>query len=226
MKRVWALHVTANALLLWLVWIWLGIRDARAWQIAITAVLGLAIVAGALWLHGTTWNWAATREWKLLPLRRLAVFALVLAVFLLISWGLGKLPLDRAAVWIGSLLTIQSRKPVNPAMIGRVLYWLRWFVQWVIVPVLLLPIAGGDRRQSLRPRFWLEYCAVLIAGFLVPGWLLHWAPKFGNTSAEVASFIVRFGVAYGLAIAGWIALAFFSSGGRPPVTQPTTASLP
>ena len=113
----------------------------------------------------------------------------------------------------------------------RIFNAVRWFVQWVLAPILLLPVAacgfGRDSlRQSRKPRFWLEYIVVLVAGFYLPGKLIHWVPRLQATAAEVISFVVRFGIAYCLAVAGWLALAFFSSGGKPAVTQTSTAPLP
>lgn len=225
MKRAWLAQFAGNAVLLFLIWEWLGIRDARAWQLALTASLGLIIIAGTLWLHAATFHWFASRDWRV-PLRRILIFAGALALFLLLAWGLDALPLDRWSVWTGSILTFKSRKPVNPATVLRVMQGVRWFLKWIVLPVLLLPVAAGKPRQSLRPRFWLQYIAAVVICFWLPGKLIHWTPRFEATVAQVVSFLFRFGIAYCLAVTGWLALAFFSSGGRPAATQPSTAPLP
>lgn len=230
MKRLWLIHLGANAVLLWLLWEWLGIRDARAWQLILTAVTGLLLASAAIFLHAGTFHWIATKEFR--PHRRgIVKFSAVLGIFVLICWLLSLPPWYRAAVWTASYLTFHSRKPVNPVLIGRAIEGLRCFIQWVLVPILLLPIVThGFRRpswqQSLKPRFWLEYIAVAVVCFYVPNRLIHWVPALDATAAQVASFIARFGLAYCAAVAGWLALVFFSSGGKPAVNQPSTAVLP
>jgi hypothetical protein len=206
MKKFWLLQFAANLALILGFYEWLGIRDSRISQLILSTVLGLALIAGTVFLHSRTFH--------LPPVR----FAIVLAIFLLICWGMGAIPLDKFGLWIASSLTYRLRKPVRPDLIQRILDYLRIFVQWIVVPLLLL-----GRRS---PKFWLEYVLILLGAFWVPSWLIHWTPKLTATALQVASFILRFGIAYCLVVTGFTALWLFTSPGKPVESQPSTVPVP
>ena len=206
MRKIWFLQFIANALIVFAFYEWLGIRDSRASQLILSALLGLAIVAGTVFLHSRTFH--------MKPLR----FAAVLLVFLLICWGLNQIPLDKFGLWLASTLTFKSRKPVKPDSVVSVLAYLKLFVLWIVVPVLLL--------QRRSPRFWLQYTGVVLLAFFVPSLLIHWTPKLTSTALQVTSFILRFGVAYCLVTTGFVALWRFTGSGKPVESQPKTVALP
>lgn len=52
MKRLILTHLLGNALLLLLLYYWLGLGEAPASAVAWSAAIALVIVAGACWLHG------------------------------------------------------------------------------------------------------------------------------------------------------------------------------
>jgi hypothetical protein len=204
--RLWWLQFAANAVLIAVFYEWLGIRDSRVSQLLLSAIVGLALVAGTVWLHSNTFH--------VKPLR----FALILVIFLLVCWGLASLPLSKAAVWLASTLTFRSRKPVNPATMLTILNGVRWAFQWIVVPLILL--------QKKRPAFWLQFAAIALAAFLVPRALIGWTPKLTGTGPQAASFLVRFGLGYCLTITGFVAFSRLTSSGKPDVSQPITAPLP
>jgi predicted lysophospholipase L1 biosynthesis ABC-type transport system permease subunit len=206
MKKIWVLQFVANALIVFAFYEWLGIRDSRASQLILSFGLGLAIIAGTVFLHSQTFH--------MRPLR----FAAILLIFLLVLWGLNQLPLAKIGLWMASTLTFKSRKPVKPDSVVSTLTWLKLLIQWIVVPLLLL--------QRRSPRFWLQYIAVVLVAFLVPSLLIHWTPKLTSTALQVTSFILRFGVAYCLIITGFVALWRFTASGNPVESQPTTVVLP
>ena len=246
LKRLWLIQAGANLTLVALIYLWLGIRDARLSQLLATAILGALIAFIALWLHASAFAYFAGGQPPVLTpvfretIRRLAPFAVLVVLFLLVWWALNSLqaPLHRAAQWTASTLTFRSRKPVRPATVGAIFSWLLWLVQWVTVPILALPIAAavaksgwigfkpGAFQRSRDWRFWFAYLIAIAGGFYLPYRLVHYAPALHGTAAELLSFVVRFGLAYFLVITGWLALAFFSSGGSPRVTHPVTAVSP
>jgi hypothetical protein len=200
------LQFVANALIVYAFYEWLGIRDSRASQLILSFVLGLAIIAGTVLLHSRTFH--------IKPLR----FAVILLLFLLICWGLSALPLDKFGLWIASTLTFRLRKPIKPASVVRILIYLEMFIQWIVVPLLLL-----GRRS---PKFWLQYVAVALLAFFVPTLLIHWTPSLSATWLQVTSFVVRFGLAYCLVTTGFVAFWRFTSSGSPVESQPNTTALP
>jgi hypothetical protein len=206
MKKLWLIQFVANALIVFAFYEWLGIRDSRASQLILSFVLGLAIIAGTVFLHSRTFH--------MKPLR----FAAILLIFLLVVWGLNQIPLDKFGLWLASILTFKSRKPVKPDLVVSVLMWLKLSIQWIIVPLLLL--------QRRSPKFWLQYIAVVLVAFFVPSLLIHWTPKLTSTALQVTSFILRFGVAYCLVTTGFVALWRFTDSGSPVASQPNTVALP
>jgi hypothetical protein len=206
MKRLWLIQFLANAILLVVFYEWLGIRDSRVSQLLLSALIGIALLAGIVLLHSQTFNINPRR------------FALIFLIFLLICWGFSAIPLDEASVWIASTLTFRSRKPVNPATILALLNGLRWILQWIAIPLILL--------QRKRPAFWLQFAAIVLLAFLVPRYLILWTPKLAGTAPQILSFVLRFGIAYCLAITGFVAFARLTSSGRPDLIQPITAPLP
>jgi hypothetical protein len=205
-KRFWLLQFVCNALLLFAFYEWLGVRDSRASQLILSFVLGAAIIAGTVFLHSRTFH--------MKPLQ----FAAALLIFALVGWGLLSLPIDQAGLWLASTLTYRIRKPFNPATVTQALGWLRWFVQWIVVPLVLL--------RQRNPRFWWRFAATVVLAFLVPSYLVHWTPKLTATSAQVVSFVLRFGVAYLLITTGFVAIWRITSSGSPVESQPSTAALP
>ena len=196
MRRVFALHLVVNAALIVLVYLWLGIRDAHAWQVVLTFTLGVVMVSAALHLHAGTWYWMRAGEWRV-PRRTLLRCAAGLVIFAVAAWLLSFIPVERMGLWVASTFTFMSRKAVRPEMVQRLFSNLIWLLKWFVIPVILF---GGWRRG----RFWLLCAAVLLLSWYVPQGLVHWTPGFKSTAAEVASLAIRWSIAYVLCIAGWL----------------------
>lgn len=214
-RRLWLIHVLLNVALAFLVWLWLGIPDARTWQLGITAVFGLGILFVFLWLHGSTFRYFSENEPLLPPafrhsLKRLPVFAV---------W---------AALWIGFVMLVQRWTPS-----GKGASALQWALTWIIIPAVLLPLGAavmGHGRPALaayrNARYWLWAIVLLIAGLYVPYRLVLWVPTLTGFAMEAASFAIRWLAAYLIFVTAWLTLAYVSSGGSPRFSQPNTASLP
>ena len=203
MRRVASLHLIANAALIALVYVWLGIRDARASQIAATVLLGATLIAAALFLHAGTWHWMRTNNWRISP-RELLRFTLTIAIVLICWWLLSLIPQDRAAQWTASFLTLHTRSPFKPESVARVIAALVWILRWFVVPILIL-------RQHRHPRFWLILAAALLLGVYLPQRLIHWTPNFKSTTAEVVSMALRWSAAYVLATAAWLGVLRYTA---------------
>ena len=206
MKREWLIQFVGNALLIFLFYEWLGIRDSRISQIILSFVLGIGIFTGVVFLHSRTFHQEPGR------------FAVVLVLFLLIWWGLSLIPVGKCGQWIASILTLKTRKPISPAFVSKYLDDMRWFVQWLLVPSLLL------RMKSVRILF--LFTLLTLVGFATPGVLISWTPKFESTAAQIVSFVLRFGFAYCLLTTCCAAFMRFTSPGTPAVSQPKTAAFP
>lgn len=232
-KQLWLLHLVGNALLLGLGYAWLWIPDEKVWQVAVSTLLGFALLAAALWLHGGTLacfrQAHGGEEGGLAPvfratLRRLPALAAWAALLLLVLWLVAWASDFTGVVsaWLASALTLLVRRPVSPETLARFLTALVWVVSWVVVPVLLLPLASqvagegfnGFRGPALRrawalfrrERFWLDYVALFALGAYLPGRLIWWVPEVTGLTAEAASLVARFLAAYLLAVTAWVIL--------------------
>jgi hypothetical protein len=206
----------------------------------------LIFIFGALWLHGSafahfdraenlSFRLAAMRALRhLLPLFVLALAAAI--IYGLLAWWHDSF--QHNAFVIGSYSTMKLRKPVPPSAVERGFHAFIWILRWIVVPVMLLPLAAaaardgwrGLRWQSLRPGrrvvYWIEVVALLLVAIWVPLKLIDWIPHVSSFGAQVASLVVRMGLGYLLFVAALLSLEFFTSSGRPRATQASTASAP
>lgn len=204
LRQLWLLHFAGNALLLTLVYLWLGIGDQRVIQLIGAAVSGLLIMFGILWLHGATFAYFAQHANASLP----AVFRKVLRrLFPFAIWAV----LSMAALWL-----------LNNHLLR------------LAAIALLIPLAGSVASRGFRGfigrgaplRYWLAFpLLVAICGYL-PYRLVTWVPSVSGFTLQAVSLALRFFVAYALIVTGWLLLAYFSSGGKPRDTQPSTVPLP
>jgi hypothetical protein len=245
MTRLTLAHLLANAVLLGCGYYWLGIGESRTTTLAWSALIAFLLLAMACSTYGATFAFfgGPKRErvfpaWKtaarnLLPLGA-AVVAIAAAYWLLGMWQ--DYSSDPAST-VASFLTLTIRKPVTPASVLRVFDGALWFMRWVVLPVVLLPmlaaistrgwpgfkaIAAGDRKWW----YWLAAPLLLLCAIWAPLKMLEWKPHPGNFGLEMTSFVLRAALAYLLFGAAWLALAFATSAGKPRFTQSSTAVSP
>lgn len=239
-------HLIGNALLLYLGYRWLGMSESDGLHLLGSIVVFLIFVFGALWLHGTAFahfDGTANRSFSRAALRTLRHLAplFVLGVLAAVIYGMlgwWHDSLQHNAFVIGSYTTMKLRKPVPPSSVERWFHAFIWILRWVVVPVILLPLAAGAaadgwrgiRWRSLVPGrrilYWIEVCALLLCAIWVPLRLVHWIPPLSGFNGQFASLAVRLGTGYLLFVAALLSLEFFTSSGRPRATQIRTASAP
>jgi hypothetical protein len=240
-----ALHLAGNALLLGIGYSWLGVGEANASRLALSAALLTVFVAGAAWLHGTSLAFfrdpapPSPRAMLRGPLRRLlplVVLALSVAAlyFALNAWR----PLDGgASSTVASFFTLKLQQPVRPASVQRIFDVVWWLLLWGAIPALLLPLGSGVAALGWRGfrefgarwkswRYWLTAPALVVLAIWAPLKLVAWKPVLTGFGVEVASVIARFGLAYLLFVGTCLLLAFVTSRGKPNPSQPTTVPSP
>jgi hypothetical protein len=237
-----AIHLGANALLLWLGYYWLGIGESRTTSLLWSALVGLVLVTLSCWLDGATFAYFVGQVLDLptafrAALRNLlaifAAFLVVLLLYVLLSrWSeYSMLP----AFEISSWLTQKFRKPVRPNSVFRIFTAVTWLVRWVVLPVILLPWVAAVSSQGWRGfrhriektrRYWIEAPVLLLCALWVPFLLLGWVPYAGKFSLEMVSFAIRLLVAYLLNVTAWLVLVFLTSRGRPVLSHPSTEAKP
>jgi len=241
-RRLCLVHLAANALLLWLGYEWLGVGESTIPRLLWSAVFALAILSMACWLHGATFAYfrmpdgsritAAFRAALqcLLPLLLVAIG--IMALYALLARWADYSP--QPALKLASYLTLKFRKPVKPATVMAGFNLALWLVRWVLLPLVLLPMASAIATRGWRGfaevgwcgRAWLLAPVFLLAGLWLPFVLLGWVPRMGPFWLQMASFLVRIGLAYLLFVAAAIALAFVTSRGRAVLGKPGTVTSP
>jgi len=225
-KKLLGAHLVGNALLLWAVYALLGRPDQTVWQLVVSALLALVVLFAAVWLHGTALAafhgvgqagtlrvglpWASLRRLpKLLPWVLLAAALLALAVWLA---GYG----PRVTVYLSSRFTLWLRAPVSPQKIEWVypaLLRSLCLIGWLVLLPLASQAAGGgfSKRQALEMaaawRYWLACALLVLAGIYLPGRLIWWILPVQGLFLETLSMLVRFSLAYLLAVTAWLTLA-------------------
>ena len=239
-------HFVGNALLLWLGYYWLGVGESTTTRLLWSGILAVIMICGALWLHGAGFAYfrfpdrSAARPAFRAALAHLPALFLIAIVALLIYgalawWGDYS---TQPALKMASYLTLKTRKPVKPASVQAVFNGVLWVMRWLVVPVILLPLGsaiaskgwhglrGESRGVRRRPLYWIEVIGLLLVGIWVPLKLIVWVPGLSSFGLQMVSFVLRLLIAYLLFTAALLSLEFFSSGGRPRVSQARTASAP
>lgn len=86
---------------------------------------------------------------------------------------------------------------------------------WMVVPLLLLPVAvnvardglGGFRTNPWPPRYFLSVVGALVAGGILPYLLWQWHPSLPGLGMQTASATLRFLIGYALVISTLLILA-------------------
>ena len=212
MKKPFLIQLVGNAVLFGMVWTWLGIADAKTWQLLLTAVLGVFILGS----FGILETYTLGGSWR----RAAPVLGILLGAGVII-WLVSLLPIAAWAQTMASNLTLQLRTPWRPTRMLQNLQWIVWAIEWVVVPIVALPLATQAARglpmtrPGLRWRYAAVYVVALGACVWVPWQLIHWRPLLTNPTFDIAVFTLRFLIAYLLFCAG-----------IPVVTQPRIVDRP
>jgi len=237
-----AIHLPANAALLWLGYYWLGLAESRAATLAWSASVAVVLACLVCWLHGATFTVfrgaPLARAFRqalrhLLPVL-LAAVAIAVLYGLIESWaGYTRGPAFR----IASYLTLKLRKPVKPAAVMRVFDGGVWLVRWMVLPVFLLPLVSGAAwrgwagfgeiaKRGREWRYWIAVPVLLVCAFWLPFQLLGWTPRMANFTLEMVSFVVRLLAAYLLFVGAWLLVALITARGIPSRSQSKSAVSP
>ena len=218
-KKLLGVHLVGNALLLWAVYALLGRPDQTVWQLVVSALLALVVLFAAMWLHGTALAaFHRVGQAPGLPLRRLPKllpWVLLAAALLAVAvWLAGYGP--RVTVYLSSRFTLWLRAPVSPQKIEWVypaLLRSLCLIGWLVLLPLASQAAGGgfSRRRALKMaatwRYWLACALLVLAGIYLPGRLIWWILPVQGLFFETLSMLVRFSLAYLLAVTAWLTLA-------------------
>jgi len=209
MRSLALLHFIVNAILLWLAYYWLGIGESRTSTLLWSAFIALLAVCLACSAYGAVFAYFRTdayfqtgqrrrtrTAWStalrhLLPL--LLATAAVAIVYVLLAY------IPKPATPIASYLTMTFRKPVSPASILRIFNAVLWVVDWIVLPVLVLPMLSAIAAQGWRGLsafgsrtrqwlYWIEAPVLLLCAVWIPWKILQWVPQMSSFRMEMVSF--------------------------------------
>jgi hypothetical protein len=227
--KLWLLNLVGNAALLASVYFWLLLPDAHGWQVGASALVAAVVIFFGVWLRAGTFAYFRVGEFRdnakvgrafrhgLRHMVALAVWAVFMLAAELLLFRLRKYA-PQFGVWFWqkspSFLRFGS-----PRQAFHAADWLLWFLIWVLLPAVWLPIAttvaaagfGWKRmtrslRVLRRPAYWLWFCALMLAGAYVPYKLVWWIPDLSDLSKQAWSMGFRFLLAYAILISAWVAL--------------------
>ena len=231
-KRVWQLQFLLNPALLGLGALWLLIPEAHTWQIAATTLLALVVVLLFLWLQSATLAYfeefhsnGSARFRDNCRFATLPAFAMWAAVFTFLLHFVDHLSefAPQLASYARSISPVWLRHLISEPRMDSLVALKFWVFFWIIVPGLLLPLGvqtakHGFRgfgkegrsgwRRSLGSRvYWSVLIVLAIAGAYLPQRLIEWLPEASSVNGETASLVLRFLLAWLLAVSAWTLLA-------------------
>jgi hypothetical protein len=217
-------HFVANGLLLWLAYEWLGVDESNTGKLLLSAFDALAILALACWLYGATMVHLQSPKQRLNDsfrhalrhisgLLAIAICGLALYGLLATAQAAVAAPSQRITTWLAWTFHVKVQAPA----VASIFSWIVWLLRWVVLPVILLPIAasialdgwsGWRHLITRRPLTqWIRIPLLTAAAFWLPLVLLQWKQHSPSFALEFTAFFARAAVAYLLFVASLIALA-------------------
>jgi len=227
-KRIWLVHIVANALLFTAFFHWLRISDESAAWFTLSVVAALALTFLLLLLHSATFAYfrMGTESSFVSALRRvmprLLAFLLWTLIFAGVLWFLGQLwdYTAQAGGWTHHVLPGFARRNVSPRSTITLVSALLWFLFYFVWPILFLPVGVQTATAGLRGlfakrawrsirevRFWVTYAVCFLCSAYIPYKLAWMIPtKASPLLAQEWSMAVRLGIGYLLLVTGWLVL--------------------
>ena len=186
-RRVWLVHVLANALLMIAFFYWTRIPEETGWQFALTIIGGFAIAFVTLWLHTATFDYFSLASERCFrkslrsSVARIPAFLIWTVIFGFVLWLIGQLwDYDQQiGGWARHALPVFLRGRITPRTMFSASHWFVWFLYFFLWPILFFPVAaqvavrnfrGFYSAAAFRPvrevRFWLTY----LVCFVTVGW--------------------------------------------------------
>ncbi len=232
-RRAWVwivLQFAGLAMLIALGLLWTRIPEKHVWQVLLTLLVPLILVAAFLVLQaGTFRSFLHPARAGGSPRIALGCGAATLLIWIAVGWALWAL-LDRFddhtwswAIYLSSKAGQQDR--VHWASYGhlnRYLGWAGWTLRWVIVPGLLMPLASSAAwglrhlpwRRVLRLFIdWRWWPGVLFSALVGEAWPQTWfdTEPHGTVHQQVMRVILKVAAAYLLATWCWVRLLGWSA---------------
>jgi hypothetical protein len=178
----WGILLLGYPVVMWLVWLWLGVPERDVSDLLLSAGLAVAIVAG---LTALVWVVFGGSPWRALGFV-LSIMTITIVTSMIPSRVVAVEKLS-AVRWAGPFL----------------LRALTVLLMAAVLPIVLM----GTASLLYRWRYWGAWAVLTVGVYVIPKYLVDWVPELQSLSGQTASLIVRFGAAYLIALATFTGFA-------------------
>ena len=214
MIRVFLIDAVGHLALFALGYYWLGLPTSSTGNVILSVALVVLMMALVAYLIAFAFNRDARASVGRIPalLIWLGVSGAVWAAF---AYLLSFTP--AVDLWINSALTFATRIPMQlPSIIrGVLLIGLLMVALRILLPVAVRVAASGSeglrdwRPVSLSFGYIGAALAWLLIGLWIPWQLFWWIPTITSFAGQMASFVLRAGVAFALFTGCWLLFASY-----------------
>ena len=216
----WVIALFGGTLLLVLIGIaWTRLPDKHVWQVVLSLLLPLMLLAAALILQAGTMCSLTGDDGKRVKLVWGAATLLVWVALAAATWWMLDWCDDRIPEWAGYLNSKASAHArAKLFTYDHLFLWmtiLEWFFRWVVIPAKVIPYAMASAQWGWRLpwrsllgllwnwRWWLGILAAALVAVWLPGQFFSGVPH-GTVSVQIWSVALKLGAAYLLAISCWV----------------------
>ncbi len=223
---------------------WTRLPDKYAWQVGLTLLVPLVLLAAVLLLQAGTMRRLLNDEQRRAHWAAGTLTLLVWAAILWAAWAILDWCSDQIPDWAGYLNSRASaHMRATLFTYDHIQGWLAilvWIFRWIAVPAKVIPYAMASAQWGWRLPWrkiirlllnWRWWLAAVIAALLAVAWPSHFftSEPQGTVSHQVWAIMLKLAGTYLLAIVCWVFLlawcAVLLSHGTPAAKKPADDSL-
>jgi hypothetical protein len=205
---------------------WTRVPERHVWQVGLTLLLPLLMMAAVLVLEAGTMRGLLQKEERRVQFAWGALTLLVWIAVVLIAWFILDWCDDHIFLWAGYLNSRASAHArARVFTYPHIVLWLSilvWIGRWIVVPAKVIPHAMASAqwgwrlpwRKLLRMmsnwRWWLGAVIAALVGIWLPSHFFNGEPH-GTVAHQMWAVILKLAGAYLLAIASWVLLLVWAA---------------
>jgi len=200
---------------------WTRLPDRYAWQVGLSLLVPLILLALALLLQAGTMRKLLDQEQGRAPLALGVLTLVVWAALVWLAWCALNCCDDQIPTWAGYLNSRASAHArASLFTYDHIQHWLtllEWILRWIVIPAKVIPYATASAQWGWRLpwrsifhtllnwRWWLAVVIASLIGVALTGHFFSGLPH-GTVSHQVWAVIFKLAGAYLLAVACWALL--------------------
>jgi hypothetical protein len=200
---------------------WTRVSERHWWQVGLTLLLPLLMLAAALALEAGTMRGLLQKDERRARFAGGALTLLAWIAVVWLAWAILDWCNDQIPLWAGYLNSRASAHArARVFTYEHIQLWLTilvWIWRWIVVPAKVIPHAMASAqwgwrlpwrkllRMMLNWRWWLGTVIAALVGVLLPSYFFNGQPH-GAVAHQVWAVSLKLAGAYLLAITSWILL--------------------